>query len=287
MEEECDDECFAVKCGLTRLGASSLVRNGIDLIAANIQRLAARASLFANHCALHNLRNGHDVSPIFTQSWWRNVITRFTESGGRCAYPEMATAFLDFETHGQIDKVPAMHYESFLSNLAKDMLTNAKTMVARQFHNLLSKSVSRIISFWALENNVKPKKGVGYAAHKYFTHLLFGSKMRSKKRAAPPVDFPVELSRRLESQVLIWKTQYTKVCAKCGKAEWIKPCHLPHILTWEHEILMDKYEYLRRVQVLKECSKKAAYGFMNKGCMKGALLLPVSSPEVKQSLSNL
>ena len=61
MEED-DDECYVVKCGLARLGVNSLVRNGIDLVAASVQRLAARASLFANHCVTYNVRNGTDLS---------------------------------------------------------------------------------------------------------------------------------------------------------------------------------------------------------------------------------
>ncbi len=72
MEED-DDECYVVKCGLARLGVNSLVT--IDHVAASVQRLAARASLFANHCVIYNIRNGADVSCVFTLKWWHNAIT--------------------------------------------------------------------------------------------------------------------------------------------------------------------------------------------------------------------
>ena len=132
MEED-DDECYVVKCGLARLGANSLVRNGIDHVAASVQRLAARASLFANHCVIYNIRNGADVSCVFTQKWWHNAITRFVtleKSEGEdvpCPFPEMTNAFVEFQSLGPVDFVLGDHYWSFIATLAQDMLTNAKT----------------------------------------------------------------------------------------------------------------------------------------------------------------
>jgi hypothetical protein len=286
MEED-DDECYTIKCGLARLGANLLVVKGIDLVAASVQRLAARASLFANHCVIYNIRNGADVSCVFTQTWWHNVITRFVtleKSAGEdvsCPFPEMTAAFAEFQSLGRVDFVLGDHYWSFIATLAKDMLTNAKTMVARQFHNLLSKAVSRAISLWELENGRKLKKGLPYAAHRYFHHQLFGSRTRSKKRASLPEDFPPGLRDVLSARAASWKTKFPQICSKCAKPEWIKPGHLSAILLWEHEILAEKYSYLRRVQLLKRCTKRQVYGLMRKGCLKGSLLLPVSSPEVK------
>jgi hypothetical protein len=285
MEEDEDDQCYAIKCGLARLGARPLIRNGIDHVASSIQRLSARASLFANHCVLHYIRNDYDVSSVFTQKWWHNAITRFVtlekSSDPACAYPEMTLAFEDFQTHGPIDFITGDYYWSFIATLARDMLTNAKVMVARQFHNLLSKTASRLISFWELESGYKLKKGLAYAAHKHFHHELFGSRVRSKKRAALPVDFPTVLRDLLTAKAGTWKTKYPQVCATCAKPAWIKSAQLPAILRWENEILMEKNDYLRRVQHLKKCTKRKAYGFMRKGSMKASLLLPVSSPDVK------
>ncbi len=273
MEED-DDECYVVKCGLARLGANSLVRNGIDHVAASVQRLAARASLFANHCVIYNIRNGADVSCVFTQKWWHNAITRFVtleKSEGEdvpCPFPEMTNAFVEFQSLGPVDFVLGDHYWSFIATLAQDMLTNAKTMVARQFHNLLSKAVARAISLWELENGRKLKKGLPYAAHRYFHHQLFGSRTRSKKRASLPEDFPPGLRDVLATRAASWKAKYPQICSKCAKPEWIKPAHLPEILRWEHEIHADKYDYLRRVQLLKKCTKRQVYGLMRKGCLK-------------------
>ena len=180
---------------------------------------------------------------------------------------------MEFQSLGRFDFVLGDHYWSFIAALAKDMLTNAKTMVARQLHNLLSKAVSRDMSLWELENGRKLKKGLPYAAHRYFHHQLFGSRTRSKKRASLPEDFPHGLRDVLSARAASWKTKYPQICSKCAKPEWIKPGHLSAILLWEHEILAEKYGYLRRVQQLKRCTKRQVYCLMRKGCLKGSLLL--------------
>ena len=81
-----------------------------------------------------------------------------------------------------------------------------------------------------LENGLKLKKGLAYAAHKHFHHELFGSRVRSKKRAALPEGFPLSLRDILTAKAATWKGMYPQVCSKCAKPEWIKPGHLPPIM---------------------------------------------------------
>lgn len=150
-----------VKCCLGSLLPHNALRKGLQQLPVDMQTLAVRASHLANHCALDLLQRDLDVGDIFEQKWWHNVLTRFTvcRNGGsaQCAYPMMTEALESFAQVHRFEPVQGDMLWSFISEMARDLLTSAKVMVARALYIQLAKYVSRLVSQWELDRHVFDK----------------------------------------------------------------------------------------------------------------------------------
>ena len=256
-----------------------------------LQTLLVRASHLANHCALDLLQRKLDVSVIFEQKWWHNALTRFTECrrGGRavCAYPAMTKALASFEAVHSFEPVTGDNLWPFIAEAARDLLTSAKTMVARALYTQLAKFVSRIISQWELNKGRQrgittrvplPKK-MPYAAKRFFFQEFFETKHPNRWKV--PQDFPPDLQEVLRRKAADCKARHPEVAAECCFANAIKVQHLPHILRLEHELLQERRECLDGLVRERHCDERTACGIFRKGCLNGAYLLPFSSYDVK------
>lgn len=284
-------EHCTVKCCLGSLLPHNALRKGLQQLPVDMQTLAVRASHLANHCALDLLQRDLDVGDIFEQKWWHNVLTRFTvcRNGGsaQCAYPMMTEALESFAQVHRLEPVQGDMLWSFIAEMARDLLTSAKVMVARALYIQLAKYVSRLVSQWELDEGRRRgskarfplPKGMPYAAKRYFFQEFFGAKRSNRWRL--PESFPQELQDVLRKKSLACKARYPNVGAECGFADKIKTQHLPHILRLEYELLQDRRSCLDQLMRDRVCDERTACGLFRKGCLTGSALLPFSSYDVK------
>ena len=230
MSDGAESANSCVKCALSSLGCSRVLRSAIDALAVRVHEVAVRGTHLANHVVASSVRTASSSDPlpempnVFEPKWWQQCFKAAANPrSGKPGVLQEASASL-FVGSPRIELGSAAIHA--IETLSKDIVVNVRVMLILNFHKQLRKAFRRDVVSWAAMRDFAFEKADREALVDYcvWRCVQQGSLFREVEfplTHRDPEELGVHLQADLDSKIDAWRSLYGQLL----------PCPVPEFIS--------------------------------------------------------